>query len=114
MSRRPPRSTRTDTLFPYTTLFRSGLPVVLIEALAMEMPVIASRVAGIPELLEDDKSGRLFTPSNWGELRDVLGALLADRYSWGRLGAAGRLRVLEEFQADTAAARLVKLFAANR
>lgn len=91
-----------------------GLPVVLIEALAMEMPVIASRVAGIPELLEDDKSGHLFTPSNWGELREVLGALMADRYSWGRLGAAGRLRVLEEFQADTAAARLVKLFAASR
>src|SRR3546814_5463203 len=34
MIRRPPRSTRTDTLFPYTTLFRSGIDIVVAEALA--------------------------------------------------------------------------------
>src|SRR3546814_5662106 len=41
MIRRPPRSTRTDTLFPYTTLFRSPLPVVAVEEVAVVVVAVA-------------------------------------------------------------------------
>ena len=49
-----------------------GLPVVLMEAMALGTAVIASRVAGIPELIEEDNSGLLFTPSKWDELAECM------------------------------------------
>src|SRR3546814_5219243 len=48
MIRRPPRSTRTDTLFPYTTLFRSA------ELMACETPLVVSRAGAIPEVVGPD------------------------------------------------------------
>src|SRR3546814_13468772 len=48
MLRRPPRTTRTDTLFPYTTLFRSGLSVWWAEVRVMLAPLEAAIVQGIP------------------------------------------------------------------
>jgi glycosyltransferase involved in cell wall biosynthesis len=45
-----------------------GLPIVLMEAMAMGTAVIASRVAGIPELVKDGENGVLFTPSDWDDL----------------------------------------------
>ncbi|GGJ41712.1 colanic acid biosynthesis glycosyltransferase WcaL [Sphingopyxis bauzanensis] len=87
-----------------------GLPVVLIEALALGRPVVASRVAGIPELIEEGESGYLFAPSDWRDLAAVLQRLLAARGDWAAMGEAGRQRVVAEFLADHAAARLVNLF----
>ena len=58
--------------------FMEGLPIVLMEAMAVGVPVIASRVAGIPELVEDDETGLLFTPSNWDELASRIDLLLGD------------------------------------
>lgn len=86
-----------------------GLPVVLIEALALQLPVVASRVAGIPELVEDDVTGRLFTASDWDDLKRALGALIDDRKAWIRLGEAGRRRVADDYQAHSAAARMSRL-----
>jgi len=91
-----------------------GLPVVLVEALALGLPVVASRVAGIPELIEDDKSGRLFTPSDWQDLQARLRDVLIDRSAWARLGAEGRQRVEQEFRVETAAARMAELFSPAR
>lgn len=88
-----------------------GLPVVLIEALALQLPVVASRVAGIPELVEEDATGRLFTPSDWAGLERVLGGLMDDHRAWTRLGTAGRRRVSDDYQAHSAAARMARLFA---
>lgn len=87
-----------------------GLPVVLIEALALELPVVASRVAGIPELVEEDVTGRLFTPSDWGDLKRALARLVDDRKAWKRLGEAGRRRVADDYQAHSSAARMARLF----
>ncbi|QDZ08051.1 glycosyltransferase family 4 protein [Sphingomonas panacisoli] len=55
--------------------FMEGLPIVLIEALAMGIPVVASRVAGIPEVVEEGRTGLLFEPGNWRQLEDALGRL---------------------------------------
>ena len=56
--------------------FMEGLPIVLMEAMAMGTAVIASRVAGIPELVDDGESGLLFTPSNWDELASCIRRLV--------------------------------------
>jgi glycosyltransferase involved in cell wall biosynthesis len=90
-----------------------GLPVVLIEALALGRPVIASRVAGIPELIDEGRSGYMFAPSDWRDLMAALQRLLAARCDWAAMGEAGRQRVADEFLADLAAARLARLFSGD-
>src|SRR3546814_5116630 len=64
MIRRPPRSTRTDTLFPYTTLFRSefkkGIPKDCATAVAM--PVLVANASDIPSLLQRLEAHRLANP----------------------------------------------------
>lgn len=87
-----------------------GLPVVLIEAMAMRRPVIASRVAGIPELVADSGTGYLFTPSDWEDLARKLSALLAVRSEWQRIGEAGYIRVVDEFRIEHTASRMAHLF----
>jgi glycosyltransferase involved in cell wall biosynthesis len=79
-----------------------GLPVVLMEAMAAGVPVVAPRLAGIPELVEDGVSGLLFAPADWGELAARLARLIADPAERSRLGAAGRARVAAEYDVDRA------------
>jgi len=89
-----------------------GLPVVLIEALALGRPVVASRVAGIPELVDEEKSGLLFTPSDWADLAAKLAIMIERRAEWREMGEVGRNRVEEVFRLDAAAEELSRLFCA--
>jgi colanic acid/amylovoran biosynthesis glycosyltransferase len=91
--------------------FMEGLPIVLMEAMAMGTAVIASRVAGIPELVEDGKSGLLFTPSNWDELAACLRRLADDDGLRERLVTRGRAAVSTEFDEGRSAMQLRDLFA---
>jgi glycosyltransferase involved in cell wall biosynthesis len=77
--------------------FMEGLPVVLMEALAIKVPVIAPCVAGIPELVTDGKSGLLFSPSNWEQLSERLLQLSNDRELRNNLATEGQRRVQAEF-----------------
>jgi glycosyltransferase involved in cell wall biosynthesis len=90
--------------------FIEGLPIVLMEAMAMGTAVVATRVAGIPELVEDGKTGLLFTPSNWNELTDRIRCLLDDRSLRERLSSRAREKVAEEFDIRRSANQLQKLF----
>jgi colanic acid/amylovoran biosynthesis glycosyltransferase len=80
--------------------FMEGLPVVLMEAMAAGLPVIAPRVAGVPELVEDGCSGLLFDPSDWEGLAERICALAADPAMGYRLAVAGQRRALEGFDID--------------
>ncbi|MBI0477227.1 colanic acid biosynthesis glycosyltransferase WcaL [Sphingomonas sp. MA1305] len=91
--------------------FMEGLPVVLMEAMALGVPVIATRVAGIPELVRDEVSGLLFDPADWHGLADTIARLAADPALRARLAAAARQRVEAEFAIDRAVAPLPALFA---
>ncbi|SHG11451.1 Glycosyltransferase involved in cell wall bisynthesis [Microbulbifer donghaiensis] len=77
--------------------FMEGLPVVLMEALALGVACVAPRVAGIPELVEDNVTGLLFSPGNWQELAERLETLAKDAALRERLAQAGRARVAAEF-----------------
>jgi glycosyltransferase involved in cell wall biosynthesis len=90
--------------------FMEGLPIVLMEAMAMGTAVVASRVAGIPELVEDGKSGLLFTPSNWNELAKCMRRLIADNALRDQLVRRGREAVSAEFDVHRSAEQLRNLF----
>lgn len=95
------------------TSFMEGLPVVLIEALALGVPVIAPRIAGIPEIIESGQSGLLFTPANWEELAEQLVQLSSDNQLRIHLATEGQRRVNNEFNIHQAIEPLLAKFLAR-
>jgi colanic acid/amylovoran biosynthesis glycosyltransferase len=90
--------------------FMEGLPVVLMEALALGLGVVAPCVAGIPELVEHEHSGLLFPAGDWQSLARNLARLIGDEELRRRLGAAGRSRVELEFDVERTVEPLVERY----
>jgi len=90
--------------------FAEGLPVVLVEAMAKALPVVATRIAGIPELVDEGVSGLLVTPASSGELAGAIETLAKDEELRKKFGRAGREKVLAEFDSTQNARKLKRLF----
>ena len=86
-----------------------GLSVALVEAMAHGIPVIGTRTGGLPELL-DGAAGLLVDPGDSTELADALAGVLASADRRHSLGAAGRRRVEEQFDAQAIGRQLVRWF----
>ena len=89
---------------------QEGTPVVLIEAQASGLPVLATRHAGIPEVVLDGESGLLAPERDAAALAALLAQLLDHPERWPGLGAAGRAHVAASFDARDAAVRLEALY----
>ena len=87
-----------------------GFPFVLLEALAMGCPIVASRVNGIPELIEEGKTGFLVPAREPQALALAIQKLLSDPAAASRMGAAGRTVVREQFTADRMVAKTTAIF----
>lgn len=90
--------------------FAEGVPVSLMEAMAAGLPVIASRITGIPELIEDGASGLLIPASDTRALTRAIARLADDPDLRRRMGDAGRAQVRAEFDVRGEARRLAALF----
>ena len=88
-----------------------GIPVALMEAMAAGLPVVASATSGIPELVQDGRSGTLVPPEDAVAIADALELMARDRTRAAQMGAAGRERVLRDFNQHASALELAKLFA---
>lgn len=77
--------------------FAEGLPIALMEAMAMEIPCVSTFVAGIPELIRDGREGLLVPPSSEEALAVALQQLTCDLELRRRLAVAGRARVCESY-----------------
>jgi glycosyltransferase involved in cell wall biosynthesis len=73
---------------------------VIVEALREGTPVVATRVSGHPEVIEDGVSGRLVPPDDPRALAEACVELLRDPEARDRMGEAGRRRVAERFDAE--------------
>ncbi len=80
--------------------FAEGVPVALMEAMAMEIPCVSTCVAGVPELIRDGLDGLLVPPSSHHALAAALQRLIDDPGLRRSLAAAGRLRVLEFYDLE--------------
>lgn len=89
--------------------FAEGVPMVLMEAMASRLPVVATRVGGVAELVEDGVSGFLVPPGDAASLAARLGDLLADPELCRRMGTAGRTAVTARHDVRAEAARLAAL-----
>lgn len=87
-----------------------GIPVVLMEAMAAGLPVVSTRHAAIPELVEDQRSGLLVDERDADALADCLHTLLRDDDTRRRMGARGRAVVEREFNIDSLNDILVERF----
>ena len=90
--------------------FAEGVPVVLMEAMAMEIPCVATRIAGIPELIQDGVDGLLATPGNTGEMATALAKLMGDRELRVQIGRAGRQKIIEKYNLSKNTALLAEVF----
>ncbi len=90
--------------------FAEGLPVVLMEAMASGRPVIATRVGGISELVEDGVSGLLVPPGDVESLAQGICRIADDPDLRKRMGEAGQATVKREFDVRCEAARIASLF----
>ncbi|TNC50552.1 glycosyltransferase family 4 protein [Rubellimicrobium rubrum] len=91
--------------------FAEGVPVVLMEAMATGLPVVATRINGVPELVEDGVAGRLVPPSDEQALANAMIEITEDADRIKLMGQAGRSKVLAEFDLGQEAARLGTLVA---
>ncbi len=91
--------------------FMEGLPVVLMEAMALGVPVVASRVAGVPELIEDGKNGLLFHPADWEGLETAIIRNLSDQKEAADLALQAKQTIKQEFDIEVAVSPLPQLFA---
>lgn len=93
---------------------REGIPVVLMEAMACGLPVVASRLSGIPELVRDNDTGLLVAPGDVDGLAAAIRRLAEDAGLRARLGASARTAVTAEYDLQTNAQRLIGLIGRAR
>lgn len=85
-----------------------GIPVVLMEALAAGLPVVATRLSGIPELIRDGDTGLLVEPGDPSELAQALARIVSDESHLNP--KSGRRLIESEFEIGSSAKRLAGLF----
>jgi len=90
-----------------------GLPTVIVEALSIGLPVIASRLTGIPEIVRDGETGFLFEKEDVDGLVEALQAVHRSPEHARRLAAQGRALVHQEFDQRVSARRLLDLIVAH-
>lgn len=90
--------------------YAEGVPVVLMEAMGMGLPVVSTAINGIPELVEDGHSGLLVPPSDVDALAAALRTLASDPQRRSEMGAHGRARVVADFDVERTSEQLDHVF----
>jgi glycosyltransferase involved in cell wall biosynthesis len=87
-----------------------GIPVVLMEAMAMGKVVISTSISGIPELIEDKISGLLVKPNDPKGLSNAVCEVLAEKVDVDQLGKEARNKVIEKFNLNNQVSSMSKIF----
>jgi colanic acid/amylovoran biosynthesis glycosyltransferase len=90
--------------------FAEGIPVVLMEAMAMEIPCVSTHITGIMELIRNEVDGLLVAPSDLEGLTCALARLMDDPSLRERLGKSGRERVMEHYHLQRNVEKLAAIF----
>lgn len=91
---------------------RDGIPNVILEAMAMELPVVSTRHSGIPEVVRDGWNGLLVPPADETALAEALAYLMDEPADRQQLGRRGRQTIVESFSVEQNTKRLLAEFTA--
>lgn len=92
------------------SLFGEGMPMVVLEAMAVGVPVVATRVEGVPEVVRNGIDGLLVAPGDEAAFAAAIARLAAEPQALARMGAAGRRRQRETFSDVAMARRLADVY----
>jgi glycosyltransferase involved in cell wall biosynthesis len=90
--------------------FEDNCPMVVLEAMAAGLPVAASRVGGVPDLVDHDVTGLLFDPENMENMRNCIEFLISNPDFRKTAGRAGKNKALEKFHPSRIAQRHVEIY----
>ncbi len=90
--------------------FAEGVPVALMEAMAMEIPCVATRICGIPELIRHGIDGWLVPPADEEQLTEAIASLMDDPALRRRLGSSARARVIDCYHLGRNTERLAEIY----
>jgi glycosyltransferase involved in cell wall biosynthesis len=79
------------------SLYKEGLPNVLLEAMSMELPVVASRLAGVPEVVKDGETGYMVEPGNSSQVAEAVVKLWSDREAYSDMAQNARQLMVSKF-----------------
>lgn len=92
------------------SLFKEGLPNVLLEAMSMKLPVVSSRMAGVPEIVENGKTGYMVEPGDSRQLAEAITTLWSDKNMFASMAENGRRLMLDRFDKQVQFARFLSYF----
>jgi glycosyltransferase involved in cell wall biosynthesis len=87
-----------------------GSPNAILEAMATGLPIVATRIGGIVDLLEDGRTGLLVPPGDAEALAMALGRILCDANFRAGLGSRARTRAVRDFSLSGSIARLIAVY----
>jgi glycosyltransferase involved in cell wall biosynthesis len=87
-----------------------GSPNAILEAMATGLPIVATRIGGIVDLLEDGRTGLLVPPGDAEALATALGRILCDASFRAGLGSYARTRAVRDFSLSGSIARLIDVY----
>lgn len=96
--------------FVLPSLFGEGLPMVMLEAMAAGVPVVATRVEGVPEALRDGVDGLLVPPGDVRALADAIERLMRGTVDWRPLAANARQHQMECFSDESMASGVAEVY----
>lgn len=97
-------------LFVLPSLFGEGLPMVVLEAMAAGVPVVATRVEGVPEAIRDGQDGLLAEPGNPASLAQAIGRVVRGEVDWRALGTSAQARHAQAFSDRSMAAGVAEVY----
>lgn len=97
-------------IYAFPSVWEEPFGLGVVEAMSCGLPVVASRVGGIPEIVEDGKTGILVEPGSPKALADTIAELIEDERKRRRLAAEGRKRAQERFRIETHARGLLEIY----
>jgi glycosyltransferase involved in cell wall biosynthesis len=95
-------------VYVQSSRFAEGLSLATIEAMALKLPVVATKVAGPGEIVLDGETGFLCTPDDVDSLTSALGEILKQPEQWDRMGKAGYTRYMEILRGEKSVETLVQ------
>jgi glycosyltransferase involved in cell wall biosynthesis len=97
-------------LFVLPSLFGEGMPMVILEAMAMGVPVVASSVEGIPEVIESEESGLIFPPGDSDALASALCSTIENTVLWTRMRERAYQLQVEKYSAKSMAQGVAEVY----